>query len=104
MLVVSDGGAPRELRVFCWNVTSGGQGRSPDEFRVQTTRPGDVPFHIPGTQTLVLGYHEELDVFAAWDAEKHPNPSESASLQIPLETLQRAAETGFAARDRPLGT
>jgi putative restriction endonuclease len=103
-LVVTDGRVSREFRVFCWNVTSGGRGRSPDEFRVQTTRPGNVPFHIPGSQTLVLGYHEDLDVFAAWDSEKHPNPSESASLQIPLETLERAAETGFAARDRPLGT
>jgi putative restriction endonuclease len=103
-LVVTNGRQLREFRVFCWNVTSGGRGRSPDEFRVQTTRPGNVPLHIPGTQTLVLGYHEDLDVFAAWDAEKHPNPSESASLQIPLETLERAAETGFAARDRPLGT
>ena len=103
-LTITDGRQIRDLRVFCWNVTSGGQGRSPDEFRVQTTRPGDVPFYVPDTRTLVLGYHEELDVFAAWDAEKHPNPSSSASLQIPIETLRRAAETGFAARERPLGT
>jgi putative restriction endonuclease len=103
-LAVTNGRETRELRVFCWNVTSGGRGRSPDEFRVQTTRPGNVPLHIAGTQTLVLGYHEDLDVFAAWDVEKHPNPSESASLQIPLETLERAAETGLAARERPLGT
>jgi putative restriction endonuclease len=103
-LVATDGPTRREFRVFCWNVTSGGRGRSPDEFRVQTTRPGNVPFYVAGTQTLVLGYHDELDVFAAWDAEKHPNPSESASLQIPLETLERAAESGFAARERPLGS
>jgi putative restriction endonuclease len=102
-LAVTDGRESREFRVFCWNVTTGGHGRRPDERRVQTTRPGNVPLHLAGTLTLVLGYHEDLGVFAAWDAEKHPNPSESASLQIPLETLERAAEGGFAARERPLG-
>jgi putative restriction endonuclease len=102
-LAVASDRETHEFRAFCWNVTTGGQGRSPEERRVQTTRPGNVPFYVPGIQTLVLGYQDDLDVFAAWDAEKHPNPSASASLQVPLETLERAAETGFAARERELG-
>lgn len=104
-LIVADARRTRDLRIFCWNITSGGHGRSPDEFRVQTTRPRNVPFRVPGgPQTLVLGYDESRDVFAAWDAEKHPDPSGSASLQVARETLERAAEIGFAARERPLGS
>jgi putative restriction endonuclease len=98
-LTLSDG---REFRVFCWNVTTGGRGRSPTEYRIQTTRPGDSPFVVAGAETLVLGYDEDRDIFVAWNAARHPNPSSSASLQVPLETLERAAETGFAARERPL--
>src|SRR4051812_4204694 len=54
-----------ELRVFIWNATPGGPPgvRAASEFRVQTTRPGDVPFLVTGSrQTLLVGYHEDLDV------------------------------------------
>jgi len=104
-IAVANADGVREFRVFCWNITPGGQGRSPDERRVQTTRPNDAPFLIPDDlQTLVLGYDEDHDLFAAWDVEKHPNPSSSASLQIPLgrATLEEGAATGFAARERQL--
>jgi Methylase-associated X1/HNH endonuclease len=103
LAVVDASGIRRDFRVFCWNVTRGGHGRSEGEFRVQATRAGDAPLYVDGTDTLVLGLHDELGVFAAWDATKHREPSTSASLQIPLETLERAAQFGFAARERPLG-
>jgi putative restriction endonuclease len=89
-----------DYRVFSWRISHGGRGRSPDEYRVQTTRPGDIPFLDPTTRTLLLGYHEQLDVFAAWDARVHPNPSSSASLQVPLATLRSAAVEGIAAHPR----
>jgi putative restriction endonuclease len=50
----------------------------------------------------VLGYDEERDIFVAWDATTHPNPSASASLQVPIETIEEAASTGFAGRERSL--
>jgi putative restriction endonuclease len=103
LLEVSDGTRSIQFRVFCWNVTGGGTGRSQTEYRVQATRPGDVPLHLPeGPPTLLLGYFEELDVFAAWDATKHPLPSASPSLQIPITTLEAGASEGFAANDRAI--
>jgi putative restriction endonuclease len=91
------------LRVFSWNVTSGGRGRAADEYRVQTTRPGGVPLFQPGAHiNLVLGFDEDRDLFAAWDAEKHPNPGGSSSLQVPLDLLEAAASSGFESRARPL--
>jgi putative restriction endonuclease len=91
------------LRVFCWNVTSGGRGRPETEFRVQTTRPRETPLYVPGETTLVLGYDADRDLFVAWEAEKHPNPGGSSSLQVSLDTLERAAETGMAAKERTVG-
>jgi putative restriction endonuclease len=89
-----------DFRLFSWRISHGGKGRSPDEYRVQTTRPDDVPFLDPAVRTLLFGYHEELDVLAAWDARVHPNPSSSASLQVPLATLKKAAVDGIAAHPR----
>lgn len=93
------------LRVFLWNATPGGPPgvRADDEFRVQTTRPSSVPFLVDdGRQTLLLGYHRGLDVFAGWDVRLHPNPSTSSSLQVPLATLKDAKESGFASNRRDL--
>lgn len=92
----------RPYRVFSWRISHGGRGRSREEYRVQTTRPGDVPFLDPDRETLLIGYHEDLDVFAAWDARMHPNPSGSASMQVPLSVLERAAAEGFVAHPRPV--
>jgi putative restriction endonuclease len=102
-LLLSASGEP--LRVFLWNATPGGPPgvRADTEFRVQTTRPGGVAFLVAdGRQSILLGYHEELNVFAAWDVRFHPDPGTSSSLQISLETLEEAAESGFASKSRPL--
>ena len=97
MGIIIDG---ESYRIFSWGISHGGKGRRPDEYRVQTTRPGDIPLLDPAVRTLLLGYHEELDVFAAWDVRIHPNPSSSASLQVPLATLRGAAVDGIAAHPR----
>lgn len=94
------------LRVFLWNATPGGPPgvRASDEFRVQTTRPGDVPFLAdPSRKTLLLGFHESLEVFAAWDVRTHPNPGSSSSLQVSLDALEDAQSSGFASRRRAVG-
>jgi putative restriction endonuclease len=91
------------LRAFIWNATPGGPigVRREGEYRVQTTRPGDVPFLVPGSRaTVLLGFHEELNVFAAWDARMHPNPGSSSSLQVSLSTLEEADRQGFASQTR----
>lgn len=90
-------------RVFSWEISHGGKGRHPDEYRVQTTRPGEAPFLVPDERTLLIGYHDGLDVFAAWDVRMHPNPSTSSSLQVRLPVLRKAAEEGLASQQRPIG-
>jgi putative restriction endonuclease len=90
-------------RVFSWEISHGGKGRHPDEYRVQTTRPGEAPFLVPGERTLLIGYHDDLDVFAAWDVRMHPDPSVSSSLQVRLPVLRKAAEEGIASQSRPIG-
>jgi putative restriction endonuclease len=87
-------------RVFSWAITPGGRSRSEAEYRVQTTRPDDMPLLDPGRRSLLLGYHEELDVFAAWDARSHPNPKSSSSLQVPIALLRAAAAEGIASQAR----
>jgi putative restriction endonuclease len=82
-------------RVFSWRISPGGRGRSPEEYRVQTTRPNDLPFLVAGEKTLLLGWEDELDVFAAWDVRMHANPRSSDSLQVRLPILEAASEEGF---------
>jgi putative restriction endonuclease len=91
------------LRAFIWNITPGGPAgvRREGEYRVQTTRPGDAPFLLPGERTtLLLGFHEERMVFAGWDVRLHPNPGSSSSLQVSLSTLEEAGQEGFASQIR----
>ena len=91
------------LRVFLWNTRGGGRGRPPNERRVQTTRPGGVPFLTDdGRTTLLLGYHRRLDVFSTWDVRRHPNPGPSSSLQVDVETLEEANRSGFTSQSRSL--
>ncbi len=97
MLMRIDG---QSFRVFLWNITPGGATRSEEEYRVQTRRPASVPLLVPRRRTLVLGYHDALDVFAGWDPRSHPNPGTSSSLQVPLSSLQEAAVEGIASRTR----
>jgi putative restriction endonuclease len=101
LLSIQAGATSSALRVFAWRIEHGGATRSPSEYRVQATRPRAQPFLVDdGRRTLLLGHHERLDVFAAWDVRVHPNPGRSSSLQVSLETLEEAHETGFASRAR----
>lgn len=99
-------GRPHLYRIFSWGITHGGATRDPDEFRVQTTRSGAQPLLKEGQPTLLLGYDEHRDVFAAWDVRMHPNPGTSSSLQVSGTLLNMAAQDGIAsyARDTTTGT
>lgn len=90
----------KPYRIFSWRISHGGKGRPKDEYRVQTTRPGEMPFAGRGPGTLLLGWYEELDVFAAWDVRMHPRPKKSDSLQVRLPVLEAAASEGLVARTR----
>lgn len=86
------------LKVYLWNITPGGRNRPPDEYRIQPTGLPNERFEIEaGARTLVLGWWEDVGVFAGWDVRQHPGKlGASSSLQINEATLRRALLTGFA--------
>jgi hypothetical protein len=105
---LSDGQTGR-FTAYCWNVTPGGGPRSPGERRVQITSvPRPVLYPPRAVPPLLLGYHEETDVFAAWDAAKHRETRDptarggSNSLYVPLNTLEEARQQGFASHEHAL--
>ncbi len=84
-----------DLRVYVWNCTHGGGSRAADEFRIQVTNT--VPHIHPGESTVLLGWHDETQVFAAWDIKAHDGQaSSSPSAQVKQATLVNAHEKAFA--------
>jgi putative restriction endonuclease len=86
---------PFTLRAYIWNCTHGGGGRAGDEFRIQFTSV--VPQAHVGEITVLLGWHDDTGVFAAWDIVAHDGQATaSPSAQIKLATLEAAREKAFA--------
>lgn len=53
-----------------------------------------------GYITLLLGWWDEGEVFAGFDARKHEQPAWSASIQVKIESLRSAYINGFATSDK----
>lgn len=84
-----------DLRVYIWNCTHGGGGRAADEFRIQVTNA--VPHIHPKEVTVLLGWHDGTQVFAAWDIKAHDGQdSSSPSAQVKEGTLEAAHDKAFA--------
>jgi len=93
--VVSSDQRSFDLRVYIWNCTHGGGNRAVDEFRIQVTSA--VPRIRPEEVTVLLGWHEDTQVFAAWDIAAHNGQaSSSPSAQIKVGTLRDARRNAFA--------
>lgn len=105
--IVVDGSHPFRLRIYkdnvnaidvciyIWNCTHGGASRSAKEFRVQFT--GAKPQVHVGELTVILGWHEGYEVFAAWGILNHNNQTgTSPSAQINEATLQAAHTKSFS--------
>ena len=84
------------LRIYVWNLTPGGRGRDPDEYRIQITGFTQFENHPP-ERTLILGWWEEAGVFAGWDFSKHAGTlGGSPSFQIKEQNLREAHLNGFS--------
>lgn len=104
-LVAYRGREQEPLRIYIWNVTSGGPAsvRPSDEYRVQiTTLPpnpqsGRVELLLDDEyKTLLLGWNEARGVFVAFDAKRHQSFSlRSPSVQVKAGALDGAARDGF---------
>ena len=87
------------LRIYIWNLTHGGKTRSRDEYRIQVKV--DRFEQVSGQKTLVLGWSDELGVFAGFDVRKHSGRlGYSSSIQVSLETLRKATINGISAHDK----
>ena len=87
------------LKIYMWNLTHGGKKRPADEYRIQ----------LKGTQfeqgadfeTLVLGWWDDVGVFAGFDIRKHSGKfGKSPSIQTSQNKLRRAYLNGFSIHNR----
>lgn len=92
-----------DVRLYVWNCThGGGAARAQDEYRVQIT--GVVPNIVSRESTLILGWHSDYGVFVGFDINKHlGQASQSPSIQVKEDTLQRARSHAFAIYKRHSG-
>jgi len=89
------------LEVYLWAVTSGGKGRGrPRERRIQLTGVDQLTLKA-GVMTIIGGWSDDTGVFAFWDVRRHLGfRAGSPSLQVSLDTLERASVVGMATEVR----
>ena len=89
------------IKIYIWNLSHGGGSARPgNEYRIQVKVREAFEEEI-GWTTLLLGWWEEVGVFAGFDFRKHYGlPGWSSSIQIKEEALQHAYINGFAATDK----
>lgn len=92
-------GEAQTLKIYVYGLTHGGGLRHENEYRIQV--------HVrrfeeaSDYKTLVLGWQEELNVFAGFDVRKHRgNLGYSSSIQMRRESLERAVLNGVATHDK----
>lgn len=84
------------VRVYIWNISHGGGTRSATEYRIQVTGFAQFEPEVGG-QTLILGWWDDVGVFAGWDFRQHQKPlGASPSMQVGEAALRQALLTGFA--------
>ena len=89
-----------QVDVYIWNLTPGGRNRPEDEWRIQATGVGRFR-QTAGSKTLILGWQDELDVFAGFDFTKHRDElGASPSIQLREAVLHQAVIDGFAPHNK----
>ncbi|GBD12576.1 hypothetical protein HRbin24_00585 [bacterium HR24] len=89
------------LRVYVWNLTPGGPRsvRPEDEWRIQITGIQQLSL-TPGETTLLLGWHEGVQVFVGFDPWQHRRFGRSPSIQVRGAAVQDAAKNGLSVHRR----
>ena len=89
------------VRIYVWNLTHGGGAARPiDEYRIQITGVSHFE-QKSGEKTLILGWWDEVGVFAGFDFTKHKTKlGSSPSMQIKEEFLRKALINGFSPCDK----
>lgn len=85
------------VRVYIWNISHGGGGRKAEEYRIQITGIDQAFEPEPNGRTLILGYWDDVGVFAGWDYRHHTGElGGSPSMQVSERALRGALLSGFA--------
>lgn len=98
---------PPRLRVYLYTLVVGGQNRK-HEFKAVLRVPGqrvgtyDSFDHSGDRFALVIGYHDDLDVFVLWDASLHHRFTNGGNIQVKDYTVVQAATFGRAEQIRLL--
>jgi len=88
-----------KLKIYIWNLTHGGYPRSEDEYRIQSKVARFE--QAAGYKTLILGWWEDVGVFAGFDIRKHSGAiGYSSSIQVSRTSLLKAARNDFSAHDK----
>lgn len=99
-LSMERGGERETVRVYIWNLTHGGGHRSEQEFRIQITGVDGFQLEPNGT-TLLLGWSDAFEAFAAFDARRRTGAlGASPSIQLLASTLNAAASDGAAVQTK----
>lgn len=94
-------GHSHRTRVYIWNVSHGGGAARPvDEYRIQITGVSRFEPEVGG-KTLILGWWDEVGVFAGFDYQHHLGTlGYSPSMQIREAALRTALSSGFSPHKR----
>lgn len=93
-LTVEENGRTQALRIYAWNITSGGRLARPDEFRIQTTQAIQP---APKGLTLILGVAADDGLLVSFDPEYHQEFGASPSVQIQRQDLEHTSARGMYA-------
>lgn len=93
------------IKLYIWKVTHGGGSKRPtDEYRIQITGVTNFSKDTPDQLVLILGWYEELEVFVAFDYNKHSGIiGKSPSMQIKEIAINKAVIHGLANIDKGNG-
>lgn len=90
-------------KIYIWNLTPGGKNRSLDEWRIQITGVASFEPEIGG-KTLILGWQDDMRVFAGFDYAHHMGQlGSSPSIQLREAALYDAVKHRFAPHNKGNG-
>lgn len=93
----------RTIKLYIWNLSHGGRGRSDAEYRIQATGVKQFAPEPDGI-TLVMGWDDDLGVFAGFDVRaRRERLGSSPSIQIMTRALEKAISAGAAVQPKREG-
>ncbi len=95
--VINYFGNTYSLWIYIWTLTHGGRTNLPNEYRIQMTSVSSPLQKNPNGITVLMGYFDDLQMFAGFDLEKHSTFTVgSPSVQVGITALHEALQNGLS--------